>query len=276
MGTDMLKDNVIPPRLRGVFKHFYRNYYGADGKIWLAEFKKFLRKEQCWVPVEKEFITVNDWQTSLIQARKIMGRDKVVFARDYNRVWHSDFQGWPINYSKQDLREANAENLEGRDWRLVFCGGLSMDGMRKKLLAAEATQPCFFNQKWYLGRKEAYWFEFSLSPGYYLIDFKERMGDFTHWRQEESFKLVTDTLERTDPRIFTEAVFTIFQLTNERIAEYWRHWSGLKAASGDFINVGFFYISGWRVYSTSEEQSNHYLCISICHKQRTGPVVEKE
>jgi len=205
-----------------------------------------------------------------------MGRDKVVFARDYNRVWHSDFQGWPINYSKQDLREANAENLEGRDWRLVFCGGQSMDGLRKKLLGAEATQPCFFNQNWYLDNKEDYWFGFSPPPGYYLIDFKERMIGFNHERQEASFSLEVDILERTDPRIFTEAVFTIFKLTNQRIAEFWRHWSGLKAACGDFINVGLFDISGWRIYSTGAKEYSSSLCLSICRKPRTGPVVEKE
>lgn len=42
LGTNALAD------LAGTLTDFFEKVAGPDGRIWLAEFKKFLRKESCW------------------------------------------------------------------------------------------------------------------------------------------------------------------------------------------------------------------------------------
>lgn len=63
--------------IRGPLNQLLVNFEGEDGEKWLAEFKKFLRKEKCWTDV------VIDNMLELIGTVIIPARTKKFIARDH-------------------------------------------------------------------------------------------------------------------------------------------------------------------------------------------------
>jgi hypothetical protein len=51
LGAVVRKLTEVPVEMFGAIYDFLEKLAGSDGKEWLAEFKKFLRKEKCWADV---------------------------------------------------------------------------------------------------------------------------------------------------------------------------------------------------------------------------------
>lgn len=209
---------------------------------------------------------------SLSGAKKILGRDKVVTVTNYNKVWETEFPDFPIYYSTVDLMVAKRNNSSGHDWRLVFYGGQSIRQLRDRFGIDPNIQPHFNNQSWYLEEVESLWASKTVpAPGYYLIDF---MAQHYNLKPKELIGiagLITSDIERTDPHIFTETLFTVFKLSGERLAEKWLHLTATKTAKG-WVAVGLFTSNGY--YITNYPPANnidtmdHLIRFSVYKKQK--------
>ncbi len=207
---------------------------------------------------------------SLTLAKKILGRRKIITTVNYNKVWRDVFSDFPIFYTEEDLSEAALRNKRGDDWRLVFYGGSSIVQLRQKFGIDPASQPCFhsINSDWYCRGSETGWSLNMIDKGYYLINFYGRSKGMNHEHQEKHLEDSYFKLERTDPHVFTEALFSIYFFTKDRLASNWQHCSSVKSSKGLFINVGSLNFSGFRVQTEFPTVASDEMRVSVCVKQR--------
>jgi hypothetical protein len=207
---------------------------------------------------------------SLTLAKKILGRRKIFTTANYNKIWHGEFSDWPIFYTEKDLREADLRNQRGDDWRLVFYGGLPITHLRHKFGIDLASQPCFHcgDTDWYWRNAEKKWSLGLVGKGYYLVNFRGQFKSMNHSHQEKHLEDPYFQLERTDPHVFTEALFSLYFFNKERLANNWRHWSSVKTSGGLFVHVGSFDFNGFRVGCEFPTVGSDDLRVSVCAKPR--------
>jgi len=212
---------------------------------------------------------------SLSRAKKILGRNKIFTVVNYNKLWRESFSDFPIRYTEEDLAEAKQQNERGEDWRLVFYGGRSIIQVRRNSGLDPFSQPCFSaaDADWYFRTTESGWANNPPVRGYNLVNFKGQFKNLNHEHQEKHLKDLgtfrdLGFYERTDPHVFTEVVFSIFALTEERIAENWRHWSSTVTSSGICVHVGLLDFNGYRVGGELPGTRADSLRVSICVKPR--------
>lgn len=209
---------------------------------------------------------------SLSQARKILGRDKVISRTDFNKVWCLELEDGPIFYSESDFLRASHENrFNGQDWRLIYCLGRSIKQLVNIIGTDEGQQPyCFQKQGWYLAENQSFWADVQSPAGYYLINFNGQFAGLDYHRQVEDVTKIglEPFVEITNPHLFIEAVTTIFKLTGERITEDWYHRSPVRSANGKLVDVHFD-SKGWEINkSWLDAVSDENLRVSVLKKQR--------
>jgi len=181
---------------------------------------------------------------SLKTARKILGADKVYTGARVAKKWSVELGAdVPVRYTDADLVEAARENAAGTaDWRVVRVLGLwSPRELHARFGTDPKSQPCFYkNSTWWLGKSEDKWATRKPTPGYYLFDFSGKWGSMSWDAQEVQITASGPDFERADEAALTEAVFTIFQLTGERLLENWYHWGPTLDSDGDRVYVGNF------------------------------------
>ena len=237
-----------------------------------------LKNLQCFLDNPMKFIDSNNpGLVSLTQAKKCLGRGKVVTVANFNKVWESQFENFPIFYDYDSLFRAGQQNkMEGQDWRLIFYAGYSIWDIKKMQDYHQKGVPHFLKTlSWRLKREGSNLFDTDCMTGYYLINFNGQFGGLDYDSQEicikefEKLEKSGGSFQRTDANIFTEAALTIFKLTRERIAENWQH---VPAGDylGSFLSLGMFKANGFSVYLCKPSPSTKDLRVSLCRQWQSA------
>lgn len=242
----LMKEVVVTGRKVGAGRTFYSRL--AHNKALFGEVVAFVNAKDA-----KRDGTSSVGTVSLKTARKILGIDKVYAGARVAKVWKAELSAdLPIRYSEADLVEAARENAASTaDWRLVrVLGRWSLRELHARFGVNPESQPCFYKDSvWWLKPVEDEWATRKPMPGYYLLDFQGKWGAMSWDIQDARIKALGADFERADEAVLTEAVFTIVQLTSERLLEMWYHWGPTRGSDGDCVCVGSFDCDGLRVYS---------------------------
>lgn len=186
-------------------------------------------------------------------ALEILGEGKVITARQATTAWNTELPNdLYISFTEADLQNAALDNASGKaDFRLVRILGLwSLHELHARFGIDSKKQPCFYkDSKWWLGSGEDKWGKRKPIPDYYLLDFAGKWGAISWDDQEVQINASSVDFHRADECVLTEAVFTIFQLTGERLLETWYHWGPTRDSYGYRVIVGNFLASGLSVGS---------------------------
>jgi len=212
-----------------------------------------------YADILQNFLEKGERTVTLALANNILGMNKVI------SNWQAARTAWLIEkipdcdiyYHEETLRQCAEENAQGKaDWRLVYCHGLSLREQREKRGTDRNKQPCFNKESnWWLESKEDGWATYKPQAGYYLINFRDQFGSLNWNQQEQEISKLGKEYERCHEAIFSEAIFTIFMVNGERIAEDWYHWGVSLVSSGGRVRIGYFRAyglgvdRGWYGYS---------------------------
>ena len=155
----------------------------------------------------------------------------------------------PIRWGEEVLREhAEANRRGGTDWRLAYVFGTSLRESCEKFGTDRNRQPCFYDgSTWWFKSAEDRWAKFRPEGRYYLVDLIGRFG-LTDWsQQEEEITKLGPRFRRCHEAVVTEAAFSIFKTTGERMLETWWHWGQSLDSLGGRVGVGGFGPGGWFV-----------------------------
>lgn len=106
--NDMLREAL--QEFIGLLKQLLTNLLGPNGKEWGDEFKKFLRKETCWVPGK-----LNPYMNHVVSGnlKATDGRRTIVGARKmFPGYFDSDYVNWGTDVPGQPTEETPFEVLE--------------------------------------------------------------------------------------------------------------------------------------------------------------------
>lgn len=223
-------------------------------------------------------VKTKDEKLSIKTAKEILGKDKVFSSDEVVRVW--DKEKIPekiIPFWLETLERCAAENAAAKaDWRLVYGLGQSMTEMFLARGDGKKGQPCFHAEHNYYPPKivpyepchahqhyeeASPWIAKGKREGYRLIDMKPRFRKISFAEQEELIKSLGPKFFRTSAQVFAEAVFSIFMLSGQRIAENWHHWAPEKHMYGNHAAIGRFIPHGL-VFMPGYEGSGHSAVIS--------------
>ncbi|HMQ01633.1 MAG TPA: hypothetical protein PKD79_01005, partial [Candidatus Doudnabacteria bacterium] len=145
------------------------------------------------------------------------------------------------------LRKSAQSNREaGTDFRLVYLTGYSLRELRQKIGIDKKSQPCVYNNDWWLKSEQDGWSNEKPEAGYYLIDFNGRFAR-TSWDNQEKEIAGLVNYDRAHEATVAEAIVTIFKITGERLLEGWYHWGRALTAYGLRACVGYFDTDGLNV-----------------------------
>ncbi len=118
LGTNTLAE------VAGAITDFFEKLSGPDGTKWIAEFKKFLRKEPCWVKVEVEPILRLISGGKRIAIRATTGQRMVSSAGDvFTLGIDSEFKNWGLDVPGEAKPETPVEVYEmvkDGDFKTIF------------------------------------------------------------------------------------------------------------------------------------------------------------
>lgn len=202
----------------------------------------------------------------------ILGADKVVTAQQayeaFNRAYLADQAveaiSHSIRYTEETLRECAVLNRSGQsDWRMVYALPLSLRQQREVIGVDRESQPCFYNNDWWLGEAEDAWAKSQPEAGYYLIDMKGRFNR-TNWNDQNTrIAEMGEQYERADERVFAQALVSIFKTHGERLHSGTYHWGRIEDSDGYRVCVGFFAAGGLHVsFHPSLRRDPLYVCVS--------------
>lgn len=184
--------------------------------------------------------------------RELMGEKiKIISHEEVAKLWSvaapKDIR---IRYSEETLKEVIKANKWGEDWRLCYYSGQSLRQMREKLGTDNSSQPCFYNNDYWLDSRQDYWANIGVESGYYLLNFKGKF-DGENWDvQERLISELGPVYERCHENIVVEAILSNYRVNNgERLLEDWCH-LGKELDSARFrVKVGYFKVKrGFGVY----------------------------
>ena len=118
LGTNLLAE------VAGSITDFFEKLSGPDGTNWLAEFKKFLRKEPCWVAHAKSSIFRLISGGKKIVIRATSGSKTIAQAKDIF-TWgiDSDFVNWGLDVlgeAKPETPVEVHEMVEDGDFETIY------------------------------------------------------------------------------------------------------------------------------------------------------------
>ena len=208
---------------------------------------------------------------SLRQAGRILGKGKLIGLNQACRVWNlPKLEAMPaIRYREETLVEAARQNQQqDTDWRLIYCHGMSLRRQREIRGIDQKKQPCFWEDKstWWLESKEDNWANQIQLAGYYLLDFQPRWPGINWNAQQTELEKLGENYERCCPHIFSEAIFTIFMVTRQRIAENWYHWSAVMDADRRRVDASHLSADGLHVGSSCPANATSFLRVCVLRK----------
>jgi len=264
----MAMDEIVVPGWSEVtadqMQEFFRQASPKVKRIGLRNFQNFLDDPNKYSDEAPGFI-------SLSQAKKILGRDKVVTVSNFNKVWNTSHKDAPIFYGKKDFVDADCRNKEkGDDFGLFYYSGQSIRKIHE-IIGVDPKQLYFCKNNWYLNKKQDLWVNKVPPAGYYLINLKGLFQNLKYREQEdEMIAQFGKDYERTNPHIFTEVAMTVFKLTGKRVAGGWYHRSAVCTADGLRVHAGISDALGWNVLPFRND-ADHDGClrVSVCQKWRT-------
>lgn len=233
----------------------------------LDELQAFIEEKK---PISAEASDLGFKPPSLRQVGKILGKGKLIGPNQAGRVW-----GLPkpearpaIRYREETLVEAARQNQqESRDWRLVYCHGMSLRRQREIRGIDSEKQPCFWEgSTWWLKSIEDSWANQAPLAGHYLVDFQSRWPNINWNIQQTELEKLGERYERCRLHIFSEAIFTIFMVTRQRIAENWYHWSAVFDADRDRVCAGDLDARGLHVSGGHPAGSGPRLRVCVSRK----------
>lgn len=203
-------------------------------------------KDQLQAFVEGRNPFENRRTLSITDAMAILGSKKVITAVQAHQTFRITLS-LPHNpvwtrYTEQTLRECAVLNKSGQsDWRLVYGLPLSLREQRKIIGTDTNIKPCFYSNDWWMDEKEDTWAKSTPTAGYYLIDFKGRFNNNTWLGQENQIAQLGDAFERTDERVFTQALIALNKILDPRLYAETNHWGRIEDSVGHRITVGNVY-----------------------------------
>lgn len=171
-----------------------------------------------------------------------------------------------IRYFEDSVRKCADTNQSGKsDYYLVYQLPLSLREQRHIIGVDRNSQPCFYNNKWWLGDKyEDGWAKSQPHAGYVLIDMKGRFNA-TSWNDQNiRIAEMGEQYERADERVFSQALISIFKTHGQRLHQWTYHWGRIKDSDGYRVCVGFFESGGLNVNDDhpSNDDGNLFACVS--------------
>jgi len=235
----------------GQMKDFWRMV--EDGTIDTRRFGGFLENPS---RVPKGAIK----PATLVRAINILGSNKVITIQQAAERWEVKAPNSSlIFYSEATLKEiAEANKVKDNDWRLVGHLGLSFRQQRE----IRGNK----DNDWWLASKEDGWATKKAIDTYHLVNFKHQFCDMEWQEQEDAIAKLGNLYQRTDERVFAEAIQTIFMLTGQRIAEDWYHWGASLASDGSRVCAGRLDSGGLFVGCCWPDSSLSRLCASVVRK----------
>ena len=207
---------------------------------------------------------------SLRQAGRILGKGKLIGLNQACRVWNlPKLEAMPaIRYREETLVEAARQNQQqDTDWRLIYCHGLSLRRQREIRGINQEKQPCFSKDNtWWLEPKQDGWANQTPPVGYYLLDFQPRWPGINWNAQQTELEKLGENYECCCPHIFSEAIFTIFMVTRQRIAENWYHWSAVMDADRRRVDASHLSADGLHVGSSCPANATSFLRVCVLRK----------
>jgi hypothetical protein len=238
----------------------------ADGQITDTDILALL--EQTKVP---------DWDLSDSQARaaEILGRNFVSPAQYCHalrmRVRFTDEeleQLAQIPFDEAVLREEQ-EATSGNVLLFPTHPKVTLPFMRELYGVDPKSQPCMYNNDWWLGDRGDPFRDNNLPLGWRLVRtcFEPGSTDIT-WDDQQ--KLIPDTHDRTHALEVTQAGFLIYRLQDgKRILENSYAWCQEVDGNGNRVNVGFFDRCGWHVDADHPSFSWSFIGLLLsrkCHR----------
>jgi len=215
-----------------------------------------------------ETTTANHNESSEDLLVKLSGEIKVVNADQTAQAWQVPVpENVRLRYSEATIRECIEANRQGEDWRLVYILGLSLREQRDKQGVDQNSQPCFYNNDWWLESKEDSWAKHKPEPGYYLVNFNGKHANKNWQDQENGITALGERFERCHETVFGEAIVSVY-LTGggERIAENWYHWGLSLGSDRNRVFVGVFDSVGFHVGLASPDYSHSILRVCVARK----------
>ena len=180
----------------------------GDGSIDGPIFQSFLRNHRRFT---KEVGVTLARAMNILGEKKVVGMGVAATARGLKEFDPSI----PIRFSEAALRDCAGENRTAHtDWRLISTLGFSLRELRDQIGTNFASQPCCCPNDWWLEQSEDNWATAKPEAAYWLIDFNGRFPR-TSWNNQELeiTKLCSDFIH-TPEAVVTEAITTIFQVTD--------------------------------------------------------------
>lgn len=267
-------ENVVVPGWSSVTADQMKEFWEKASRKQIG-----LRNFQAFLDNPNKFSDETSGLISISQAKKILGRRKVITVTLFNNIWQTSHNDALIFYSEEDFIDAARRNKEeGDDWRLIYYSGQSIRKLRKIIGTDKEHQPCFYKQDWYFDERQDFWADKTPLAGYYLINFKGLFSMLNYQEQEsEMFAKFDGGFERTDPHIFTETAMTIFKLTGERIAENWYHRPFFCTVDGHRVFLGHFDAEGWHVnIYWGDVRLDPIFRVSVSRKQNLELIVKEK
>jgi len=174
---------------------------------------------------------------SMKEAVRLLGREKVINGKKASVLWKCDMPKGriPIKYTRRTIEECAGQNKTHRsDWRLVYVFDWSLRKLRGMVGNNPNNAPNFAPNSghpqgadWWLdvGRFLAHEIEETPRWAYHLINFKP-VGFGSDFSAQQM--CMRDKAEHCNAAVFAQAIFAIFMMTGERIAQDWMHWCDME------------------------------------------------
>lgn len=202
--------------------------------------------------------------SQLDRAIKLLGTEKVVSAEQWGKAWDREVvktETGILKFSEGILQSAADTNKAGiSDYRLVYCGGISLREQREILGTDTKVQPCHYTSNtWWLDEANDSWATYQPKPGYRLLDYKLRFRSMKWQPQENEIVRLGPGFSRAHETDVAEGCISNFKTHNgERLLENAWHWGqsldsvGLRVVVGGFLADGFYV--GWGAPGLSRDR----------------------
>jgi len=179
LGAVVRKIVELPAEMLGAILDLSEKLLSEAGHEWLAEFKKFLRKEQSWTGVVAESILklISGSENLIIEkldGQKYIGRAKEVFKSYID----SDFNGWGLNEAGEATGETSAQVYELTADAIFAKMFTSLTGDLDKLCLSQnqIIRFCEKHPNWLRQEGYATFFLFKMN-GEYFVAYVRVLGD---------------------------------------------------------------------------------------------------
>ena len=118
----------------GLLNQLMKNLLGNDAELWGNELKKFLRKEPCWVKVEKAVASILRSISASVTISATTGTKTITSAKEvFTGYLDPDFKNWGLDVPEEAKPETPVqvyEMFQDGDFKTIFSSlGRSLDDL---------------------------------------------------------------------------------------------------------------------------------------------------